>query len=53
MFLAPLFGYLGDRHNRKIIMSIGITFWSLVTLASSYTPKQVSGNLPSSLCLPP
>ncbi|XP_020501365.1 protein spinster homolog 1 isoform X1 [Labrus bergylta] len=40
MFLAPVFGYLGDRYNRKIIMSVGITFWSLVTLASSYTPKE-------------
>ncbi|XP_060921711.1 protein spinster homolog 1 isoform X2 [Labrus mixtus] len=40
MFLAPVFGYLGDRYNRKIIMSFGITFWSLVTLASSYTPKE-------------
>ncbi|XP_034448605.1 protein spinster homolog 1-like isoform X1 [Hippoglossus hippoglossus] len=40
MFLAPIFGYLGDRYNRKIIMSVGITFWSLVTLASSYTPKE-------------
>lgn len=40
MFLAPVFGYLGDRYNRKIIMSAGITFWSLVTLASSYTPKE-------------
>lgn len=42
MFLAPVFGYLGDRYNRKFIMSFGITFWSLVTLASSYTPKEVS-----------
>ncbi|KAI3359821.1 hypothetical protein L3Q82_013827, partial [Scortum barcoo] len=40
MFLAPVFGYLGDRYNRKYIMSCGITFWSLVTLASSYTPKE-------------
>ncbi|XP_069580882.1 protein spinster homolog 1 [Brachyistius frenatus] len=40
MFLAPFFGYLGDRYNRKFIMSVGITFWSLVTLASSYTPKK-------------
>lgn len=39
MILAPVFGYLGDRYNRKLIMSVGITFWSLVTLASSYTPK--------------
>uniref|UniRef100_A0A8C2WCG0 Protein spinster homolog 1 n=1 Tax=Cyclopterus lumpus TaxID=8103 RepID=A0A8C2WCG0_CYCLU len=40
MFLAPVFGYLGDRCNRKYIMSFGIAFWSLVTLASSYTPKE-------------
>uniref|UniRef100_A0A8C9TFS7 Protein spinster homolog 1 n=1 Tax=Scleropages formosus TaxID=113540 RepID=A0A8C9TFS7_SCLFO len=39
MFLAPIFGYLGDRYNRKFIMCGGITFWTLVTLASSYTPK--------------
>ncbi|XP_028268128.1 protein spinster homolog 1 [Parambassis ranga] len=39
MFLAPVFGYLGDRYNRKLIMSVGIGFWSLVTLASSYTPN--------------
>uniref|UniRef100_A0AAV2KD68 Protein spinster homolog 1 n=1 Tax=Knipowitschia caucasica TaxID=637954 RepID=A0AAV2KD68_KNICA len=40
MFLAPAFGYLGDRYNRKYIMSVGIFFWSLVTLLSSYTPKE-------------
>lgn len=40
MVLAPVFGYLGDRYNRKYIMCGGITFWSVVTLASSYTPKQ-------------
>lgn len=40
MFLAPVFGYLGDRYNRKVIMCFGITFWSLVTLASSFTPKE-------------
>ncbi|XP_078125461.1 protein spinster homolog 1 [Sander vitreus] len=40
MFLAPVFGYLGDRYNRKLIMSVGISFWALVTLASSYTPKE-------------
>uniref|UniRef100_H3CLY6 Protein spinster homolog 1 n=1 Tax=Tetraodon nigroviridis TaxID=99883 RepID=H3CLY6_TETNG len=40
MFLAP-FGYLGDRYNRKFIMSVGIAFWSVVTLASSYTPRSL------------
>lgn len=39
MVLAPVFGYLGDRYNRKLIMCAGISFWALVTLASSYTPK--------------
>uniref|UniRef100_A0A671MWR1 Protein spinster homolog 1 n=1 Tax=Sinocyclocheilus anshuiensis TaxID=1608454 RepID=A0A671MWR1_9TELE len=41
MFLAPLFGYLGDRYNRKLIMCVGIFFWSLVTLASSFIGKDV------------
>ncbi|MBN3318828.1 SPNS1 protein, partial [Atractosteus spatula] len=40
MILAPVFGYLGDRYNRKAIMCVGITFWSLVTLASSFTPRK-------------
>lgn len=46
MFLAPVFGYLGDRYNRKLIMSAGIAFWSVVTLASSYTPGSVSQQQP-------
>lgn len=56
MVLAPVFGYLGDRYNRKYIMCFGILFWSSVTLASSYTPKDVSGavlfcfNLTTSVC---
>ncbi|KAF7987365.1 hypothetical protein HCN44_003127 [Aphidius gifuensis] len=36
MIFAPLFGYLGDRYNRKIIMSVGIFLWSLTTLLGSY-----------------
>uniref|UniRef100_A0A8C7USW3 Protein spinster homolog 1 n=1 Tax=Oncorhynchus mykiss TaxID=8022 RepID=A0A8C7USW3_ONCMY len=40
MVLAPVFGYLGDRYNRKVIMSVGIGFWSVVTLASSYMPRE-------------
>uniref|UniRef100_A0A3B5LWB2 Protein spinster homolog 1 n=1 Tax=Xiphophorus couchianus TaxID=32473 RepID=A0A3B5LWB2_9TELE len=40
MVLAPVFGYLGDRYNRKYIMCGGIAFWSVVTLASSFTPQQ-------------
>lgn len=36
MIFAPLFGYLGDRYNRKIIMSVGIFLWSLTTFIGSY-----------------
>ncbi|XP_054250558.1 protein spinster homolog 3 [Indicator indicator] len=36
MLAAPIFGYLGDRYNRKIILGAGIFFWSAVTLASSF-----------------
>lgn len=42
MLLSPIFGYLGDRYNRKIIMAVGIGFWSLVTLAGSFVPAEVS-----------
>ncbi|XP_066483596.1 protein spinster homolog 1 [Tiliqua scincoides] len=40
MVLAPIFGYLGDRYNRKYLMCVGITFWSIVTLGSSFIPKE-------------
>ncbi|CAG0913531.1 unnamed protein product [Notodromas monacha] len=36
MIFAPLFGYLGDRHSRKIIMSLGVFLWSLTTLIGSF-----------------
>ena len=42
MLLSPIFGYLGDRYNRKIIMAVGIFFWSGVTLAGSFVPREVS-----------
>ncbi|XP_056265656.1 sphingosine-1-phosphate transporter SPNS2 isoform X1 [Pseudoliparis swirei] len=40
MVAAPIFGYLGDRFNRKIILSCGIFFWSIVTLSSSFIGKE-------------
>ncbi|XP_035289228.1 protein spinster homolog 2 isoform X4 [Anguilla anguilla] len=40
MVAAPIFGYLGDRFNRKIILSCGIFFWSAVTLFSSFITKE-------------
>ncbi|CAF0758443.1 unnamed protein product [Didymodactylos carnosus] len=39
MIFAPLFGYLGDRYERKVIMIIGITLWSATTLAGSFIPS--------------
>ncbi|XP_027520307.1 protein spinster homolog 3 isoform X3 [Corapipo altera] len=36
MLAAPIFGYLGDRYNRKVILGAGILFWSGVTLGSSF-----------------
>uniref|UniRef100_A0A8D2Q7M6 Sphingolipid transporter 2 n=1 Tax=Varanus komodoensis TaxID=61221 RepID=A0A8D2Q7M6_VARKO len=40
MVAAPIFGYLGDRFNRKIILSCGIFFWSAVTFSSSFITEQ-------------
>ncbi|KAM9788775.1 sphingosine-1-phosphate transporter SPNS2 [Neosynchiropus ocellatus] len=40
MVAAPIFGYLGDRFNRKVILSCGIFFWSIVTLCSSFISKE-------------
>lgn len=45
MVAAPIFGYLGDRFNRKVILSCGIFFWSAVTLLSSFITKEVRGVL--------
>jgi len=41
MLFSPIFGYLGDRMNRKWIIIGGITFWSLITLSSSFIPPDV------------
>ena len=36
MVFAPLFGYLGDRYDRTWIIGVGVSFWSLATLAGSF-----------------
>ncbi|RZB40774.1 MFS 1, Sugar tr and/or OATP domain containing protein [Asbolus verrucosus] len=36
MIFAPVFGYLGDRYNRKNILAISVLFWSLATLVGSF-----------------
>ncbi|TNN64730.1 Protein spinster 3 [Liparis tanakae] len=35
LLLAPLFGYLGDRYNRKYIMIGGLSVWLVTAAASS------------------
>ncbi|CAF4240847.1 unnamed protein product, partial [Rotaria magnacalcarata] len=39
MALAPLFGYLGDRYSRKLMIILGVTLWSMTTVAGSFVPK--------------
>ncbi|XP_030648303.1 sphingosine-1-phosphate transporter SPNS2 [Chanos chanos] len=41
MVAAPIFGYLGDRFNRKVILSCGLFFWSTVTLLSSFISQEL------------
>ena len=36
MIFAPVFGYLGDRYSRKLLLAVGISFWSLSPLAGSF-----------------
>lgn len=42
MVFAPLFGYLGDRYNRKFIMSGGVFLWCLTTFIGSYMKVSIS-----------
>ncbi|XP_030648535.1 protein spinster homolog 3 [Chanos chanos] len=39
MLLAPIFGYLGDRYNRKLIMIGGLCAWLVMTLSSSFVTE--------------
>eukprot|EP00096_Caligus_rogercresseyi_P016636 TRINITY_DN939_c0_g1_i2.p2 TRINITY_DN939_c0_g1~~TRINITY_DN939_c0_g1_i2.p2 ORF type:complete len:544 (+),score=132.77 TRINITY_DN939_c0_g1_i2:150-1781(+) len=36
MLTAPFFGFWGDRKSRKILLLIGISFWSFATLIGSF-----------------
>uniref|UniRef100_A0A7E4UZF3 Glucuronosyltransferase n=1 Tax=Panagrellus redivivus TaxID=6233 RepID=A0A7E4UZF3_PANRE len=38
MIFAPLCGFLGDRFNRKWIMTVGLSIWVGAVLASSFIP---------------
>ncbi|KAJ3589910.1 hypothetical protein NHX12_010751 [Muraenolepis orangiensis] len=39
ILLAPLFGYLGDRYNRKWIMISGLSVWLVTTACGSFVNK--------------
>ncbi|KAM6906954.1 protein spinster homolog 3 [Xenentodon cancila] len=39
LLLAPLFGYLGDRYNRKYIMIGGLSVWILTAAGSSFVTE--------------
>ncbi|TKC47272.1 hypothetical protein EI555_006459, partial [Monodon monoceros] len=39
---APVFGYLGDRHSRKVTLSLGILLWSGAGLSSSFISPRYS-----------
>ncbi|KFD46005.1 hypothetical protein M513_13122 [Trichuris suis] len=38
MVFAPIFGYLGDRYSRKVIMICGVLVWSGAVLLSTFVP---------------
>ncbi len=38
MVFAPIFGYLGDRKSRKLIMAIGVFTWTVFTIIGSFMP---------------
>jgi len=42
MLFSLAFGYIGDRFNRKIIISVGIFGWSAVMFFSSFVGPNVS-----------
>ncbi|GBP39316.1 Protein spinster [Eumeta japonica] len=36
MVCAPVFGYLGDRYSRRLIMALGVALWCCTTMAGSF-----------------
>jgi MFS family permease len=38
MIFAPIFGYLGDRQSRKLIMAFGVFLWTVFTIIGSFMP---------------
>ena len=46
MVFAPMFGYLGDRYSRRVLMAVGLFIWSIFLLAGSFIyPKEENKSL--------
>lgn len=41
MVFAPIFGYMGDRYSRRVIMAFGVLLWSITTLAGSFMVRRL------------
>ncbi|KAK4005351.1 hypothetical protein OUZ56_007066 [Daphnia magna] len=39
VIFSPVVGYLGDRYSRRLILVLGIFFWSCATLTASFMPE--------------
>jgi MFS transporter, Spinster family, sphingosine-1-phosphate transporter len=42
MLLSPIFGWLGDRFSRWMLIGIGVTFWSLASGASGLAQSYIA-----------
>ena len=42
MIFAPIFGYTGDRHSRKLIMAFGVFLWTVFTIVGSFMQDYTS-----------
>ncbi|RCN29881.1 hypothetical protein ANCCAN_24361 [Ancylostoma caninum] len=42
MFYSPVFGFLGDRYNRKWVMLVGMAIWEAAVFGSTFVPRDVS-----------
>lgn len=45
MICAPIFGYLGDRYNRKITMGCGVFLWCLTSFLGSFMKVRGGGGV--------
>ncbi|CAJ0596737.1 unnamed protein product [Cylicocyclus nassatus] len=39
--IAPVWGFFGDRYNRKYLMTAGLVLWTCTVLLSTFVPKDV------------